>query len=76
MATSYNNVNVGSVHEELGQLEQAKDYHQRSLEIRLKALCPTYVDVASSFSNLDLVFRNRTTGSSKGLLPTIIGHYD
>ena len=32
VAKSYNN--LGVVHQELGELEQAKDYHQRALEIQ------------------------------------------
>ena len=34
---------------------QAKDYHQRALEIRIKVLGPNHIDVATSYNNLGLV---------------------
>ena len=40
----------------MGELEQAKDYHQRSLEIKIKALGPTHISVATSYNNLGLVY--------------------
>ena len=39
---------VGNVHRELGDLSQAKDYHDRALAIRLKKLGPDHVHVANS----------------------------
>ena len=41
-----------------GELEQAKDYYQRALEIQVRALGPTHVQVGTSYNNLDLVFQN------------------
>ena len=52
-ANSYHK--LGTVHEMLGDLSQAKDYYDRALEIRLKKLGPEHVDVASSYSHLGIV---------------------
>ena len=52
-ANSYHK--LGTVHEMLGDLSQAKDYHDRALEIRLKKLGSEHVDVASSYSHLGIV---------------------
>ena len=52
-ANSYHK--LGTMHEMLGDLSQAKDYHDRALEIRLKKLGPEHVDVASSYSHLGIV---------------------
>ena len=46
---------MGIVHEILGDLSQAKDYHDRALAIRLKKLGPDHVDVAKSYSNQGIV---------------------
>ncbi|PFX13369.1 Nephrocystin-3 [Stylophora pistillata] len=43
---------LGIVHKELGKTDQAKDYHNHALEIRLKRLGPDHVDVAASYNNL------------------------
>ena len=40
----------------MGELEQAKDYHQRALEIWIKVLGPNHIDVATSCNNLGLVY--------------------
>ena len=40
----------------MGELEQAKDYHQCDLEIRIKALGSTRVDVGTSYNNLVLLY--------------------
>ena len=50
VAKSYNN--LGAVHQELGELEQAKDYHQRALEIQINVLGAKHIDVAKSYNNL------------------------
>ena len=47
--------NLGSVHNKLGDLELAKDYHDRALAILLKKLGPEHVDVATSYNNLGSV---------------------
>ena len=46
VADSFNS--LGIVHKELGDLSQAKDYHDRALAIRLKKLGPDHFDIASS----------------------------
>ena len=53
VATSYNN--LGVVHDNLGNYEQAKKYYHRALAITLKQLGPEHVDVATSYNNLGLV---------------------
>ena len=40
----------------MGELEQAKDYHQKAIEIRKNALGPNHIDVATSYNNLGLVY--------------------
>ena len=40
----------------MGELEQAKDYHQRAIEIRKNALDPNHIDVAKSYMNLGSVY--------------------
>ena len=40
------------MHSRLGETDQAKDYHNRALEIGLKKLGPEHVRVASSYNNL------------------------
>ena len=42
----------------MGELKQAKDYHQRALEIRLRALGPTHVDVVGLGKNLRTANQN------------------
>ena len=54
VATSYNH--LGLVYEAMGELEQAKDYHQRALEIRINVLGPNHVKVVTSYNNLGLVY--------------------
>ena len=53
MATSYNN--LGSVHQELGDFEKAKEYQKLALSIRQKKLGPENVQVATSYNNLGVV---------------------
>ena len=43
VAFSYNS--LGDVHREFGDLEQAKEYYKRALNIRLRKLGPEHVDV-------------------------------
>ena len=40
----------------MGELEQAKDYHQRAIEIRKNALDPNHIDVDNSYMNLGSVY--------------------
>jgi len=43
---------LATVLSDLGDLKQAKEYHERALAIRLQKLGPDHVDVASSYNNL------------------------
>ncbi|PFX19564.1 Nephrocystin-3 [Stylophora pistillata] len=52
-AASY--CHLGNLHGELGDLERAKDFHYRALEIRLKKLGPEHVDVAAIYKNLGII---------------------
>ena len=54
VAASYSG--LGTVCGALGELQQAKDYHGRALDIRLKNLGPKHVGVAASYSALGTVF--------------------
>ena len=42
----------------MGELEQAKDFLQGAMEIRIKALGPTHVDVGASYNNLGLLYQD------------------
>ena len=53
MAASYSE--LGTVCVALGELQQAKDYHGRALDIRLKKLGPEHDFVALSYSDLGTV---------------------
>ena len=53
MATSYKN--LGSVHEQLGDFEKAKEYLELSLSITQKKLRPEIVEMATSHNNLSSV---------------------
>ena len=53
MATSYNN--LGYVHEQLGDFEKAKEYHELALSIRQKKLGSVNVEEATSYNKLGLV---------------------
>ena len=45
------------VHEALAELEQAKDYYQRALEIKIDVLDAKHIEVAKSYSHLGLVHK-------------------
>ena len=55
VASSYND--LGIAHHHKGDLEKARDYYERALEIQEKQH-PNHVDVADSFNNLGIVYRN------------------
>ena len=40
----------------MGELEQAKDYHEKVMEIYINVLGPNHIDVATSYNNLGLVY--------------------
>ena len=46
------------IYQDLGDLEQAKEYQQRSLAIRLDKLGPEHVDVARSYNNLASIYQD------------------
>ena len=46
------------MHYELGDLQQAKEFHDRAFSIRLKQLGPKHVDVAESYNNLRALHRD------------------
>ena len=46
---------MGFLHEQLGNFEEAKEYHELSLSIRQRKLGPENVEVATSYRNLCLV---------------------
>ena len=56
VATFYNN--LGLVYQDTGELEQAKDYLQRAMDIQMKVLGPNHIDVATSYNNLGLVYKD------------------
>ena len=41
-----------------GDLEKAKEYHEWALEIKKEQLGAIHVDVAASYNNLGIVYRN------------------
>ena len=41
----------------MGELEQAKDYHQQAIYIGINVLGPNHIDVATSYNNLGTVFQ-------------------
>ena len=49
---------MGVVHDNLGNYDQAKDYHELALNSREKNLGPEHVHVATSYHNLGLVHDN------------------
>ena len=48
--------NLGTALKYQGDLEQAKEYHERALAIRQQTLGPQDPDVASCYNNLATVF--------------------
>ena len=40
----------------MGELGQAKDYHERAMEIWMNVLGPNHIDVATPYNNLGLVY--------------------
>ena len=49
--------NLGVIHRQLGHFEQAKEFHQRALEILVKKLGDKHVDVATTQIDLGLIYR-------------------
>ena len=57
VATSYNN--LATALGDQGDLEKAKEYHERALTIRQQTLGPQHPDVATSYNNLAIVLRGQ-----------------
>ena len=51
------NSNLGLVYQNMGDLEQAKDYHQQALEIQMRELGPNHADVCASYNNLGTLYQ-------------------
>ena len=47
---------MGSVYQDLGDFEQAKEYHHHALNIYLKKLEPEHVRIATTYSDLVSVY--------------------
>ena len=41
----------------MGELEQAKDYHEKAMEIYINILGPNHINVATSYGNLGSVYK-------------------
>ena len=46
---------MGTLHDHLGDHEQAKEYYERALSIKLKKLGPDHLDVALTYHNMGLL---------------------
>ena len=53
LATTYSN--LGTVYQDLGELERAKEYHILAIEIQKEKLGPQHVALATTYSNLGTV---------------------
>ena len=49
---------MADIYQDLGDLEQAKEYQQRALKIRLDKLGPEHVDVGTSYNKLALIYQD------------------
>ncbi|XP_068752126.1 uncharacterized protein [Montipora capricornis] len=50
---------LGHIHHRMGDLEQAKEYHDRALAIRIEKLGSQHIDVASSYNNIATLLRDQ-----------------
>ena len=50
--------NIGLLHKELSDYQQAKEYYERALSIQLNKLGPDHVDVAGTYHNMGILHRN------------------
>ena len=57
VATSYYNLALN--YQDLSELEQAKEYQQRALAIKLDKLGPGHADVATIFQNLASIYQDQ-----------------
>ena len=48
---------MGSLYRAMGELGQARDYHQRAIDIGINVLGPNHIDVATFYNNLGTVFQ-------------------
>ena len=51
-------ITYGLIHRKLGDYEQAKEYHERALAIRLEKLGAEHVDVVTTYNKLGLIHRD------------------
>ena len=56
VAKSYNN--LGLVYQNTGELEQAEDYLQQAMNIKINVLGPNNIMVATFYNNLGLVYED------------------
>ena len=64
MAKSYNN--IGLVYETQGKYEEALEYYQKSLDIRIRVFGSDHPDVAASFIHIGAVYAGK--GDNKNAL--------
>ena len=56
--------NLGSIHFDVGNLDQAYVFYERALTIKKKTLGREHAETASSYNNLDLVLQFLETKKS------------
>ena len=49
---------MSNIYNHLGDIEQAKEYQERALKIRLEKLGPKHVKVATSYNNLADIYKH------------------
>ncbi|CAF3374226.1 unnamed protein product, partial [Rotaria sp. Silwood2] len=52
------NLQLGTIYNNMGEYSKALSMHERSLEIRKKALPPNHPDLATSYNNIGMVYDN------------------
>ena len=57
MAKSYNN--IGLVYDRQGKYEEALEYYQKSLDIKIRVVGGDHPDVATSYQNLAVVYQRQ-----------------
>ena len=50
--------NLASIYQDLGDIEQAKKYQQRALDIKVDKLGPEHVNVGTIYNNLALIYQD------------------
>ncbi len=57
VAASYNN--IGAVYDTQGKNEEALEYYQKSLDIKIRVVGGDHPDVAASYTNIGIVYGNK-----------------